>query len=257
MFGLIPKPLWARLFPSDSENHIHLACNCLLLEGKCLGDRRVIVETGHGPKFAEKEQRFFAIDPANWLLPTLQSASIDPKSITDVILSHLHFDHAGGLSHVREGILEATFTNATIHTQRREFEDARANFGIMTNSYREENFTSIDQFDRWRLLDGEGQILPSIRSFLTPGHTRGHQSIIVEGADRTLVFSGDVMPTAQHFGRAWNMAYDLYPLDNRTSKSNLLSLAAERSWLLVLDHEPDTPLVSVAAERDWYRLQPA
>ncbi len=257
MFGLIPKPLWSRSFLPDADNHIHLACNCLLLEGKRLGDRRVLVETGHGPKFKAKEQGFFAIDPTHWLLPALVSAGVDPASITDVVLSHLHFDHAGGLTHEVDGKLQPTFKNAVVHAQRREFDDARANFGIMTNTYREENFAPIDIADHWRLLDGACEIFPHMRTMLTPGHTRGHHSIIIEGAERTLVFSGDVMPTARHFGRAWNMAYDLFPLENRASKAALFSIAAEREWLLALDHEPETPIVSVAVDRDWFSVAAA
>lgn len=257
MFGIIPKTLWSRQFPADAENHIHLACNCLLLEGRRLGGRRVIVETGHGSKYGEKEQGFFAIDPANWLLPALRRHNIDPATITDVILTHLHFDHAGGATMERDGALVPTFPEARVHVQRREHDDARANFGIMTNTYREENFKPIDIAGAWRLLDGEGEILPRLRAVLTPGHTRGHHSFVIEGSERTLVFSGDVMPTARHVGRAWNMGYDLFPLDNRDSKSRLLKLAAERGWLVALDHEPDTPVVSVTAEKEWYVLQPA
>lgn len=257
MFGIIPKTLWARQFLPDEANHIHLACNCLLLEGRRLGERRVIVETGHGSKYAAKEQGFFAIDPTNWLLSALQKQNIDPATIAEVVLTHLHFDHAGGATMERDGAIEPTFTNARVHVQQREHDDARANFGIMNNTYREENFAPLDAAGRWALLDGEREILPHVRAMLTPGHTRGHQSIIIEGAERTLVFSGDVMPTARHVGRAWNMGYDLFPLDNRDSKQRLLSLAAERGWLLALDHEPDMPIVSVAADKAWYVLQPA
>jgi len=256
MFGIIPKTLWSRQFSADIDNHIHLACNCLLLEGSRIGGRRVIVETGHGQKYDAKERGFFAIDPTHWLLTAMQDHGIDPTTISDVVLSHLHFDHAGGLTMECDGVLGPTFTMAAVHVQRREFDDARANFGVMTNTYREENFKPIDEAGAWHLLDGEGAILPGLRAIPTPGHTRGHHSIVIEGADRTLVFSGDVMPTARHVGRAWNMGYDLFPLDNRDSKSRLLRLAAERDWLIALDHEPDNPVVTVSAEKQWYTLKP-
>lgn len=256
MFGIIPKPLWTRQFAADADNHIQLACNCLLLEGRRLGGRRVIVETGHGSKYAEKEQGFFAIDPAAWLLPELQRQQIDPATITDVVLTHLHFDHAGGVTTERDGLIVPTFPAARVHVQNREFEDARANFGIMHNTYREENFAALDAARAWRLLEGAGEILPSVHALPTPGHTRGHHSIVIEGAAQTLVFAGDVMPTARHAGRAWNMAYDLFPLDNRDSKGQLLSSAADRGWLIALGHEPDTPIVRVAAEKSWFVVQP-
>lgn len=254
MFGIIPKPLWSRNTPADAENHIRLACNCVLLEWSASG-RRALIETGHGPKFAAKEQGFFGIDPSRWLLPALREAEIDPASICDVILSHLHFDHAGGLTYVDDsGGLRETFPTASVHAQQREFTDARANFGIMTNTYREENFTPIDARDAWRLLDGEIEILPGVRSILTPGHTRGHHSIIVEGTQRGLVFCGDVMPTRQHVGRPYNMGYDLFPLDNRDSKGRLLALASERDWLVVIDHDPEYPVVRAVRRGDWWEL---
>lgn len=259
MFGIIPKTIWSRAAPADEENRIQLACNCLLVEWTGPGAaRRAVIETGHGPKYAEKEQRIFAIDPSDWLLTDLQARGVDPASITDIVVSHLHFDHAGGLT--REdgpGNFVPTFSNARVHVQRREFDDARANFGIMTITYREQNFRPIDSADAWRLVDGDRPILDNLLAIRTPGHTRGHQSILVEGRDRSLVFAGDVMPTAAHVGRPYNMGYDLFPLDNRDSKGRLLRMAAERDWIVVIDHEPTTPAVRVVADRDWFTLVPA
>ncbi len=255
MFGLIPKPLWNRACPADDQNRIQLHCNCLLVEWPD-SDRRLIIETGHGPKYAEKEQKIFAIDPTRWLRPCLIQHDIDPASITDVVLSHLHFDHAGGLTWKSDGALVPTFPNATVHAQQQEYEDAHANFGVMTATYRRENIEPIDAADRWRLLNGDEQIVPNVRSLVTPGHTRGHHCIVVEGSDRTLVFTGDLMPTRHHLGAAYNMAYDLFPLENRESKRRLLTWLAETDGLLAIDHEVETPIVSVRQDGDWFQLDP-
>lgn len=155
MFGIIPKPLWTRTTPADEQNRIQLACNCLLIEWQRETARRLIIETGHGPKDGAREQGFFAIDPAVWLQTNLLAAGIDSATISNVIVSHLHFDHAGGLTYEQDGRLVPTFPHARVHVQRREFEDARAGFGIMNATYREENFQPIDAADRWNLLDGE------------------------------------------------------------------------------------------------------
>jgi glyoxylase-like metal-dependent hydrolase (beta-lactamase superfamily II) len=284
MFGIIPKPLWSRRTPADEQNRIRLACNCLLVEWEG-SDRRVIIETGHGSKYGPKEAGMYAIHVGRWLLPALVALGVAPESITDVILSHLHFDHAGGLTAGRAewdaivhgaggppaaagdprspAELVATFPRATVHAQRREFEDARANFGIMTVTYREENFAPLDAAGCWRLLDGPGEVIPAptpggaaIHCIMTPGHTRGHHSLVVAGRARTLCFPGDVVPTRHHVGAAWNMAYDLLPLENRASKLSLLTAAAQGEWLLAIDHEPETPLVAVAREGEWFRLEP-
>jgi glyoxylase-like metal-dependent hydrolase (beta-lactamase superfamily II) len=266
MFGIIPRPLWSRTTPADDQHRIQLACNCLLVEFQHETARRVIIETGHGDKYTAKEQSQFNIDPRRWLLHGLHQAGVDPVGISDVILSHLHFDHAGGLTRreTEDAPPAPTFPAARVHVQRREFDDARANFGIMTITYREENYTPIDAAGAWNLLDGDEVIIPAprrglplIRALPTPGHTRGHQSIVIQGRDRTAVFAGDVMPTAAHLGAPYNMSYDLFPLDNRASKQSLLSAAAEQAWLVIIDHEPTTPLVSVVADRNWFTLRPA
>ncbi len=255
MFGIIPKPLWSRATAADDQNRIQLACNCLLVEWQHETDRRVLIETGHGPKYADKEQRIFAIDPAHWLLPSLESADIDPASITDVVVTHLHFDHAGGLTHEVDGQMRPTFPNARVHVQRAEYEDARANFGIMTATYRGENYAPIDANDAWMFHDGPGELLPGIAAMVTPGHTRGHQSIQITGRDRIAIFGGDVMPTRAHLGAPYNMAYDLYPVDNRASKERLLKTLAERDGLLIIDHEPHTPIVRPIADGSWFALE--
>jgi glyoxylase-like metal-dependent hydrolase (beta-lactamase superfamily II) len=95
-----------------------------------------------------------------------------------------------------------------------------------------------------------------VRALRTPGHTRGHQSILIEGRQRSALFLGDVLPTRHHVGRPYNMAYDLFPLENCGSKARILKMASEQDWLIVLDHDPHTPVVRAASDRDWYVLTP-
>ncbi len=266
MFGIIPKALWARSTPADEHNRIQLACNCLFVEWSSGAGRRVVVELGHGNKFGEKERGIYEIDPRDWLIPVLANIGVDPQSVSDVVPTHLHFDHAGGLTAAASepgGPAAYNFPRARVHVQRREFEDARANFGIMTMTYREENFAAVDAAGAWQLVDGDADIIPAARSgaprvsvLSTPGHTRGHQSVLVHGKDRALLFVGDVMPTRAHVGPPYNMGYDQYPHDNRDSKRRILALAATYRWLLVLGHEPNTPVVSVTKEKDWFVLTP-
>lgn len=251
MFGIIPKPLWTKSTSADDQNRIPLACNSLLIE--TADGRRTLVETGHGPKYAEKEQRIFGIDPDWWIVPALRDAGVEPDSITDVVLTHLHFDHAGGLTWLDGERVAPSFPNARLHVQRLELDDARAGFGIMTATYRPAN---LDPALAWRPIEGECEILPGIHALLSPGHTRGHHSIRIVGRDRSAIYCGDVMPTAAHLGAPYNMAYDLFPIDNRDSKRRVLAAAAESDAILVIGHEPTTPLVTVRAEKDWFRLEP-
>jgi glyoxylase-like metal-dependent hydrolase (beta-lactamase superfamily II) len=253
MFGLIPKALWSRSYPADDQNRILLACNCLLVERPGT-DRRVLIETGHGSKYTPKEQNIFALDPTCWLRPNLLALGVDPASITDVVVSHLHFDHAGGLTHNADGQLKLTFPNARVYVHKPELDDACANFGIMTATYRAENYSPLCAADAWRVIEGATEIAPGIHTLPTPGHTRGHHSIAVQGSDRVLAFGGDLMPTRHHLGAAYNMAYDLYPLDNRASKQQMLTWLAERDGLYAFDHELETPVVSVRRKGEWFEL---
>jgi len=257
MFGIIPKALWSRSVPADQENRIVLACNCLLVEWPGRTDRRVIIETGHGAKYGQKECGFFDIDPQRWLLTGLRAAGVAPETISDVIVTHLHFDHAGGLTRADGDRIVPAFPNARVHVQRREYDDAQANFGTMKTTYRQENLRPLDEARAWRLLDGEAECVPGICALPTPGHTRGHQSVLIRGRDRCAVFPGDLLPTAAHVGAPYNMAYDLFPLENRQSKQTLLRRAADEHWLIFIDHEPRVPVVTATVEKDWFTLRPA
>lgn len=257
MFGIIPRVLWEKVTPADEQHRISLACNSLLVEWTGQTDRRLLIEVGCGNKFSEKEQAIFAIDPQHWIAPTLEAQAIEPASITDVAVTHLHFDHAGALTRDDGQAYQPTFPKARVHVQRLEFDDARVKFGIMTATYRDENIDAISAAEAWNLLDGPTEIAPGVHSLPTPGHTRGHQSIVIRGTDQTLVFPGDLMPTAAHIGAAYNMAFDLFPLENRDSKRSLLEQAADQNWLIVLVHEQHHPVARVVRDGSWYRLDPA
>jgi glyoxylase-like metal-dependent hydrolase (beta-lactamase superfamily II) len=254
MFGLVPKALWGRTCPTDELNRITLACNALLVEWPT-GGRRVLVEAGHGSKYSAKDQRLLAIDPAQWVLPALRAIGVDAVSITDVVLTHLHFDHAGGLTFVERGNVRATFPHARVHVQRQEYADARANFGVMTGSYREENFAPLDADGLWSFSAGEHEILPGVRTWLAPGHTRGHQVVVIAGRTQRVMYAGDVLPTRHHCGAAYNMGYDLYPVANRESKQRLLAELAESGGWLALAHDPEMPLARVRSADDWFALE--
>lgn len=258
MFGIIPKALWSRKTPADEQNRIQLACNCLLVEFANRGGTRVIIEAGHGGKYDEKEQRIFGIDPARWLWHALEDANTPADSITDVIMTHLHFDHGGGLTrHDEDGNLVPTFPNARVHVRDQELADARAEFGLMTSTYRTENLAPLDHAERWNPGAGDGEVVPGIEVLGALGHTRGHQVVVVHGVQQSLLFSGDLLPTKAHIGAPWNMGFDLFPLDNRESKRRILGRAADERWLLAVCHEPGDPLCRVARDGDWFRLEPA
>lgn len=242
MFGVVPKALWARLSPPDEENRIPLQTNCLLLEG---GGRRVLVETGYGSKWGEKDRAIFGMEQRS-VLDALAEVGVAPGDIDAVVVTHLHFDHAGGLTRLDgDGQPVSCFPRAEVIVQRQEWEDALANRSTMTRTYLRSHLDPVAA--QVRLVEGEQEVLPGIQVWPMVGHTFGQQAVRFEDAEGTVCFPGDVMPTAKHGGAAYNMAYDILPYTNIQSKAQLLERAATEGWRLVIDHEPGWPVVRVAA----------
>jgi glyoxylase-like metal-dependent hydrolase (beta-lactamase superfamily II) len=240
MFGLIPRVVWTRWLEPDAENRMPLQQNCLLLEGH---GRRVIVEVGIGDKFGAKEREMYAMEERS-VHDALREAACDPDDVDAVIVTHLHFDHAGGLTrwHSDNGDRTMlTFPNAEIITQRREWEDAIANKSTMHKTYLSTHLT--DQVaEHARLVDGEMEVLPGLRVLPCPGHTWGQQAVLIDDdKGRTVCFVPDVMPTRLHARPTCNMAYDVEPYTSMLERTKLLERASDEGWVLVLDHEPGHP----------------
>ncbi len=252
MFGVVPKAIWSRLTTPDDENRIPLQTNCLLLED---GTNRVLIECGYGEKWEEKERRIFALE-SRTVIDALAEISIDPADLTHIILTHLHFDHAGALTRwnaARDAV--PTFPNATIFVQRTEWNDALANRSTMTRTYLRSHLDPIE--DRVELVDREADVLPGIRVMPMPGHTWGQQAVFFNDEAGIVCFPGDVMPTVNHAGLAFSMGYDMEPYTNMHSKQRLLDRALLEGWRVVLDHEPGHAVVSVAREGERCVLKPA
>jgi glyoxylase-like metal-dependent hydrolase (beta-lactamase superfamily II) len=237
MFGIIPKPLWAKATEVDEQNRIPLAMTCLLVES---AGKRILVETGAGPKqkYGEKEQGFFRFAD-HWLLDSFQAAGLDRESIDFVIPTHLHFDHAGGGTMPDDrGGYTPTFPRARYIVQRGEWEDALAGYAVMSTTYRKENLAPLEEAGVLSLLNGEAEIVPGVRVLPLPGHTRYQQGIIIEGGDARVAQPGDMMPTSAHAGIRYNMAYDLLPYENMRNKERLLNEALRGGWRLLLGQDP-------------------
>jgi len=242
MFGVVPKALWKNLVEPDKLNRIRLQTNCLLLDD---GVRKVLVETGYGGKWTDKERTIFSLQKRT-VLDALAEIDVDPADIGFVIVTHLHFDHAGGLTHVdASGEAVASFPNAAVVVQRTEWKDALENKSTMTKTYLRSHLDPIAE--KVLLADGMTDVHPGLIVWPVPGHTWGHQAVRFETEDGTVCFPGDVLPTLNHAAPAFNMGYDMLPHKNMQSKTTLLRQAAREGWRLILDHEPDEPIVRVEA----------
>jgi glyoxylase-like metal-dependent hydrolase (beta-lactamase superfamily II) len=257
MFGVVPRAIWSGLNVPDERNRIRLQTNCLLLDDGA--GVRALVETGYGTKWDEKQRNIFGLGTSG-ILKALSDINVDPASVTHVIVTHLHFDHAGGLTHLDDatGQPVASFPNAIVLTQRTEWEDALANKSTMTRTYLRSHLDPIA--DKVQFLDGEREIIDGITVWPMPGHTWGQQAVRFRDNDGVVCFPGDVMPTINHAGLAFSMGYDMLPHQNMCSKQQLLQEAAGEGWRIVIDHEPDHPIVTVerdAEHSDRFTLRPS
>jgi glyoxylase-like metal-dependent hydrolase (beta-lactamase superfamily II) len=238
MFGIVPKALWSRKVEADANNRIPLQTNCLLLERDGV---RVLIETGYGDKWTEKERSIYAMEP-RCILNALAEHGVEPGSIDHVALTHLHFDHAGGLTRLCEdGKVVPNFPHAQVHVQRQEWDDALSNRSTMRGTYLRTHLDPIA--DCVICHDGEDELLPGLRVMPMPGHTWGQQAICFDDAEGTVCFPGDVLPTRNHVGLAFSMGYDMLPHTNMESKRSLFSQTLANDWRLVLGHETTTPVI--------------
>ena len=251
MMGTVPKVLWEKTNPSDKLNRIDLSLRCLLLDD---GNRRVLIETGIGNKFNEKFKEMFAIKQSHSpLSDTLSNYGYIPTDITDVIITHLHFDHAGGairLNSINE--LVPTFPNAIYHISKKNW-----NAGIKPNprdkaSYLKENYLPLLDAGVLNLIDNNKEIIPGISSYFVNGHTTGQQLIKIRGLKETLVFCSDLIPLRSHLKLPWIMGYDLNALLTLEEKTKFLEEAARLGWWLFFYHDPKTVAVKIAKGVKYY-----
>ena len=243
MFGVVPKPLWSRHIEADERNRIPLALRCLLVEHP---DGLVLVDTGIGNKESEKVREIHRVENDGRHGPTqledaLREAGFGAEEVRWVVNTHLHFDHAGGNTMIAEGVDDAriAFPNATYVVQSGELECAGQTNERLAATYLPRHFEAVSEAGRWRLLQGNTQILPGITAMVTPGHTPHHQSILISDGGETACFLGDVVPTTMHLPLAWIMGFDVEPLVTLETKRGLLAKAEAEAWLLVFEHDPE------------------
>ena len=252
MFGIVPKPLWERRIPADDRNRIPLAMRCLLLKG---GGRVALIDCGIGDVFDDTFRERYAVDhDVHELHRSLAEAGVAAEEVTDLILTHLHFDHAGGVTRRTEaGALALTFPRARHHVQRTHWHWARDPAPKEANSFWQEDLDVLEASGQLCFADGEAELLPGMHAMLVSGHTRAQQMVRISGPKRTLVFVADLLPTTAHLGPAWTMAYDVEPLVTGQEKKAFLERALEGGWDLFFEHDPEVVVAGLAREQERFR----
>ena len=244
MFGIVPKPLWSDRIEPDAQNRIPLQMRCLLLVSE---ERRILIDTGIGDTFAgTKYQDIYAVDHEEATLEaSLREHGLGRRDITDVILTHLHFDHCGGATrHTEDGHVPA-FPNATYHVQAEHWAWARESNPKEQASFVERTFLPLEAAGQLHQVEGEGPLFPNVDVMLADGHTNAQQVVKVADEETTLVYVADLLPTTHHLPSAWTMAYDIRPLVTMEEKAAFLDRAAKAEWNLFFEHDPDTAVASL------------
>ena len=232
MFGAVPKVLWERKIKADERNRIPMLCRLLLLKS---ADRFAVVDLGCGNKWNEKERDIYAIE-SKLSVPIHQAL----PGITDVILTHLHFDHCGGVSYRDESeALHLSFPDATHHLQEFHWEYSRNPVIRERASFFPANLEPLKNAELNLLKDGD-EVLPGVKVYEFGGHTNSMQGVVVSDGKTTLAFPADLIPTAHHIHIPYVMGYDLWAERSCEEKEMFLEKAVSEDWVVVFEHDVDT-----------------
>ncbi len=250
IFGPVPRSMWERLVIDElsSDGSLTQALNCLLIETPA---GRVLVETGIGERMDDhhRSQRAVSGDP---ILPALRKAGFEPGTIDAIALSHLHFDHAGGLLTAAGA---RAFPRARVVAQAAEWESALGTNPRLQASYDQAELRLVEPWARGTSANGEAEVMPGVSVMRTGGHSGGHQAIIVRGPMGTVGFIGDLFMRPWGANPRWISAFDDHPLTSVAVKAELFRQAAQEAWTVVLSHEPLRPVGRLVTDRDRFRFE--
>jgi len=242
MFGVVPKPLWEQKIPADAANRIPMKARSLLISGN---GRVILVDTGIGDKLSAKFNSIYGVEPAaDSMDARLAKVGILSEDVTDVVLTHLHFDHCGGSTTNTHKSPVPTFPNAVYHLQKRQWDFALSPSIRDKSSYMGENYQPLLDHKQLNLIDGDtNSLFDGIRIIVTNGHTPAMQHPLVVGETSSLFFCADLIPTSAHLPLTWNMSYDNHPLTLMDEKADISRRALVEDWIFFFAHDP---LISAA-----------
>ena len=236
MFGVVPKALWNRHQPADENNRCTWAMRCLLIEAH---GRVILIDTGMGNKQDDRFRSHFEPHGEGDLLASIARAGYTREEITDVVLTHLHFDHCGGAVQKRpNGDLELTFPNAIHWSEENHWKWATDPNPRERASFLKENILPIQESGMLRFVNDDTEIIPELWFAIADGHTHGMLIPHLEIGEETLVFMADLLPSPTHIPLAWVMGYDIDPLQTIREKEAFLAEAAENNFILFYEHDP-------------------
>lgn len=251
MFGAIPKTSWIRRYSCDEKNRCLLAMRCGLIKD---GKRNILVDTGVG-SFSDDTNSFYEFHNLTNMYDALKEYDLEPDDITDVILTHLHFDHCGFATYYckEEDTYKPSFPKANYWVSKTQWESFRNPSELEKPSFDPNTLLPVLNAGRLRLIDRACSIANNIQLYLFDGHTNGQLVPVFESKDQTLIFPGDVIPTLAHLSLEWISAYDIMPLKSYAAKKRLLEYAIEKNATLIFYHDTQIASCSVKKVGEYYK----
>lgn len=252
MFGVVPRVLWERVTPPDDKNRIRLNMNCVFID---TGKERILIDTGIGEKWSEKETAIYGINRKRPFAESLfEATGCTPGEITIVVNTHLHFDHAGG--NTVNAIAQPQFPNSRYLVSKSEFEEAENPHERERASYLHQDWQPLRESGQLELMPDNYEAVPGLRLQTERGHSSTMQTWRLDCGGQTLYGFADLIPTRHHLPLPWIMGYDLEPALTLQFKKRILPQAVAENWFCVFYHDPDTPLCQIGEENGRFRAQP-
>ena len=252
MFGIIPKPVWEKKVPADELNRVNMVTRSLLLVSD---EKKILIDTGNGTKWEEKYKQIYDINTDQYNIEkSLGKYGFSSEQITDVICTHMHFDHIGGNTKIKSGEVVPTFPNAKYWISEENWKLANHPSQKDAGSFIENDWKVLAENQMIEIIDGREPFIEGIETFVTHGHTPGLLHPIVSDGSNKLFYGADIFPMVAHIPIPWVMAYDVQPVVTMEEKQKLLQKMEREDWILFFEHDPHIQACTVHKDGKHYKL---
>ena len=252
MFGIIPKPVWEKKVSADELNRVNMVTRSLLLVGD---EKKILIDTGNGTKWEEKYKQIYDINTDQYNIEkSLGKYGFSSEQITDVICTHMHFDHIGGNTKIKSGEVVPTFPNAKYWISQENWKLANHPSQKDAGSFIENDWKVLAENQMIEIIDGREPFIEGIETIVTRGHTPGLLHPVVSDGSNKLFYGADIFPMAAHIPIPWVMAYDVQPVVTMEEKQKLLQKMDYEDWILFFEHDPHIQACTVHKGEKHYKL---
>ena len=252
MFGIIPKPVWEKKVSADELNRVNMVTRSLLLVSD---EKKILIDTGNGTKWEEKYKQIYDINTDQYNIEkSLGKYGFSSEQITDVICTHMHFDHIGGNTKIKSGEVVPTFPNAKYWISEENWKLANHPSQKDAGSFIEHDWKVLAENQMIEIIDGRKPFIEGIELIVTHGHTPGLLHPVVSDGSNKLFYGADIFPMVAHIPIPWVMAYDVQPVVTMEEKQKLLQKMEREDWILFFEHDPHVQACTVHKDGKHYKL---